>query len=136
MSICVALRLKSGAYHEDEQASSTLSELADSSDLDGELVARGVRPLGSFFFHDAELLEEMLEYAPANAIESLRSLQDAARNQPAWHQPEDGLKSIAALIDLLQRRDSHPVAVADLESFHRVLTRAAVTGDQFRFEAG
>jgi hypothetical protein len=75
------------------------------------LARQGVRPLSAFVFHDAELLEEMLEYAPDDAREKLQSQLDAVHQQPNWHDPREGVASVGKLIELLQERHVSPAAV-------------------------
>ena len=135
MSVCIALELESGKYDEDDHASNVLPQLEHFDELEAELTRQGVRPLCAFVFHDAELLEEMLEYAPDDARKDLQSQLDAVHQQPDWHDPREGMASVGKLIELLQEREISQAAVSDLKSFQRVLAEAGRTGDRFRLVA-
>jgi len=132
MSVCVAVELKSGKYDEDKHASTVVPKLDQFDELEAALFRQGLRPLCHFMFRDVELLGEMLEYAPDDARDNLQSQLDAARQQPEWHDPREGVASIGRLIELLQERDLPQAAVPDLQSFQRVLLEAERTGDGFR----
>jgi hypothetical protein len=135
MSVCIAIELESGKYDEDEHASNVLQDLEHFDELEAELTRQGLRPLSEFVFHDAELLEEMLEYAPDATRENLQSQLDAAHQQPDWYDPREGVASVGKLIELLQERSIHQAAVSDLKSFQHVLVEAERTGDRFRLVA-
>lgn len=132
MSVCIAIELKSGKYDKDEHTSTVVPKLDQFDELDAELARRGARPLSEFMFRDTELLEEMLEYAPDDARDNLQSQLDAARQQPEWHDPQDGVATINELIELLRERHLHQGAIPELECFQRVLSKAEKTGDSFR----
>jgi hypothetical protein len=135
MSVCIAIELESGKYDEDAHASNVLQELEHFDELEAELIRQGLRPLSEFVFHDAELLEEMLEYAPDDTRQNLLSQLDASHQGPNWHDPGEGVASVGKLIELLQERSIYQAAISDLKSFQRVLLEAERTGDRFRLVA-
>ena len=135
MSVYMAIELESGKYDEDEHVSSVVPGLEQFDELEAELARRGVRPLSAFVSRDAELLEEMLEYAPDEARQNLQSQLDSARQQPNWHDSREGMASVGRLIDLLQERNLSQSAVSELQSLQRVLAEAERTGDRFRLVA-
>lgn len=135
MSVYMVLELESGRYSEGVPITHIFPDLEQFDELEAELTRQGVRPLSEFVFHDAELLEEMLECAPDETRENLRSQLNAARQQPDWHEPREGVKSIGPLIELLEEQKISPGAVSQLRSLQRILLEAERTGDRFRIVA-
>lgn len=132
MSVYMVLELESGRYSEKGLTTYILPDLEQFDELEVELTRQGIRPLREFVFHDADLLEEMLECAPDETRENLRSQLNAARQQPDWHQPQEGVKSIGPLIELLDEQEISPGAVSHLKFLQRILLEAERTGDRFR----
>jgi len=133
MSGCIAIELKSSKYDGDEQSSCEFPTLDEFDELELELGRQGVRPISHFMFHDIELLEEMLEYAPEDAIGNLQCQLDAARQQPKWHDAKEGVATLSVLIELVRGQQGYQGVLPDLERFQRVLYEAEKTGDRFRF---
>lgn len=136
MSVCVALRLKSGLYRPQKQLGVACGESVHSEELSKECISRGVPPLRSFVFWDTALLQDLVDYAPADARGFLELQLARSRTQAEWHDPAAGLRSIGVLIEVLSGRKDERAAIGELTAFEHVLASAAECGDQFRFEVG
>jgi hypothetical protein len=95
------------------QALARAGELLDSLAADAEVL-----PLSSFFSVSAE---EMTGFAADHGVD-LNDLGTAPAEK--WFSPQDGLKTLAALVEAAQTRKMDDVILEDLKAFQKVLRAA------------
>jgi hypothetical protein len=100
--------------------------------LDRYVDGLDVTPLAALMDVDVETLEQAIQVAqPAEKLPMERQLEEA-RQRPAWHDPQEGLKTVRAILERLPQDERHEGVLADLRRFEAVLTDAADAGDLFR----
>ena len=111
--------------------------------------ALGTTPLSTFVYEDVELYEAALEMADAAGDGDfgarMRAKLEAARRQPEWHDPADGLDAVRGVleevrgggsrVDEAAARTTADAVLRDLETVAGLLADAAAHGRRFRFEA-
>lgn len=90
--------------------------------LDSLAADAGVSPLSSFFSASAE---ELTGFAADHGADS-NDLGTVASE--AWFSPQDGLKTLAALIEVAQTRKMDELILEDLKAFQAVLQTAQANG--------
>jgi hypothetical protein len=105
-------------------------------ELDSLAWGLGIPSLRSFYFPDPELLAELGRQPPV---------------QKEWHAPDDGLKTVAALLEFLRQPDQQRIrehfgsdfseedvkwVIWDLTAYERILKTALQQDDPFRIEIG
>jgi hypothetical protein len=100
--------------------------------LDQHLDDAAVTPLSAFMHEDRATLEQAVEVAsPADQIALRRRLEELS-HRPDWHDPQDGLQTVHALLARLSNEDRYSAVVDDLKTYAAILEEAARDGDAFR----
>jgi hypothetical protein len=89
-------------------------------------------PLSDFMHEDVQTLEQALKIAQPAERPAIERALKRLQARPDWHDPQDGLTTVKALLERLPAEDQHAGVRDDLEAYQRILQATADAGDKFR----
>ncbi|MBW3599132.1 MAG: hypothetical protein KY475_17910 [Planctomycetes bacterium] len=130
MIVYAIIERKSGKRADEEYGQNIGAMGLDS--LDQYLREDGLTPISEFMREDTSTVEEALKIAQPAEKPALERRLNALQAKSDWHDPQEGLKTVQALIERLPDDAQHQNVAADLKVYQRILQEASHDGDPFR----